>query len=116
MEAGEFITKVAIVVGVISGAAAYDALPNAGIIGALIVLFGVAWLLYQFREGIAIWNFFGLLISPPVVSLIGFFSTFAYLTVFQDMSLMVSLLGSFAGAVFGFTAGAFLFKYWNMGP
>ncbi len=116
MEAGKFITQVTVVVGIISGVAAYDAFPNAGIIGALVALFGVAWLLYQFRSPMEVWNFFGLLINPPIASLIVFFSSFVYLSVLQEFELTVSLIGSFAAAVLGFSMGAYLFKYWNMGP
>lgn len=116
MDKDELAVGVIVIVGSVSGIAAYDAFPNAGIIGALIALFAVAWLLYQFRAPMNIWNFLGLLINPPIAALIAFFSVFVYLSVFQDMNLSISVFGSFAAAVLGFTGGAFLFKYWNMGP
>ncbi len=115
MGAQKVFTQVAVVIGFIAGVIAYDAYPNTGFTGALIALLGASWLLYRVSSRMGVWNFFGLLINPPMASLIAFFSAFIYLSALQEMALTNSLLGSFAAAVLGFAAGAFLFKYWNMG-
>ncbi len=103
-----------ILVGGLSGAAAFIVFENTGFIAAAATFTTVAWILYRFSSGKLLWDTGKHLINPATAFMVFLGLGVTYLALDLEVT-GDSLLGGLGVGILGAALGMLLFKYWTIG-